>query len=197
MISVHTIITIIVWEFAIVFLAAIIFFAFLYGRSTIKDNPKKAYIFLATGRHISLPIKGDMIGKPTKAGTRYKYANNEIIFVPTNYGEKYIKCRRAIFISRYGQLIASPFDDDVSLSEDEKNDLIYDICESHIGSDVMRFIKGKGAVSIIIVAIIAFVIGAAIVIGFTQFQKVNQQKMQQQPAQTQPVQPNPNIIEVK
>lgn len=196
--TIQTLVQIILSILGVIILFGMIGTAFLYGKSTIKDNPHKAYVFVKTGRHISKPIKAEMIDKPTREGCIFKYSRDKIITVPTGYQDLYIANRRMIFVNHIGELIALPFKGDVKLSEDERSSLIYEICASHVGSDAMRFLKGKNTANIIIVAIIAFVIGAIAVYGFINFQEVmseRQAKIEQQKPSTQQELPKP--VEVK
>ena len=80
-----TLLLIILWLFIGILFIAILLLTFLYGRLTVKDNPKKALIFLKTGKHISKPIKGYIVGKSSQRGTRFNYLD-KTIFVPHKYG---------------------------------------------------------------------------------------------------------------
>ena len=167
--TLQLLVLIFLWSFGVLLLCATFLTLYLLGRHSIRDNPNKALVFIKTGKHVSRPVRASLSGKPSKTGSRFKYGKN-IVFVPTKYDDYFHCCRRMIFVSHVGQLIASPFGNDVELSSDERNELIYELCESHIGSDAMKAIRGKSATNIIVVAIIAFAIGAIIVFGVTQYQ---------------------------
>lgn len=194
MISIQTLFIIVLCIFTAVFLAGILLIVYLFGRRSVKDNPNLASIFLKTGLHIGKPIKGKLSDKTAK-GFKYSYKLNraeKIVLVPASYKEHYYCNRRSIYINRLGQLVASPFFDDVSLDETEKEDLIYELITSHIGRDGMKALKGKQSpASIVVIAIIAFVIGVVAVFGYQYMQSA----MQPKPQQTQQNLPTP--IEVK
>ena len=171
---------------------AIIVLTFLYGRLTVKDNPTKALIFLKTGRHIGKPIKGNMVGKPSQTGTRFNYLD-KTIFVPHKYGDYFHLNRRMVFVNHVGQLVPMPFSDDMSLSDDEKGELIYDLCASHIGADSIKALKGKQTMSVLIIGIIAFVLGILAMFGYNYMQNV----MTQQQAQSSQQQQEKPPIEIK
>ena len=170
----------------------------LIGRKSINDNPNKAIILIKTGLHTGI-AKG-ILKDTTKRGVNYKY-NNKVIFVPSSYQELFCANKRILFVSGMGQLIASPFGKDVELADTEKEDLIYELIESHIGADGMRALRGKQSMSIIMVALIAFAIGAIGVYGVIQFQNTIAQKQPAPVTQTQTQQPKqvmpPKSIEVK
>lgn len=190
----RTFIIIILWLWGVCFLVSIFIITYLLGRFSIKDNPQKALVFVKTGRHISNPFKANMKGKPSRKGTRYKYGDN-IVLVPTSYGDYYYRNKRLIYINRVGQIVALPFDDDTKLADDEKNELIYELVESHIGADAMRELKGHSAMNVIIIAVVSFILGAIIIFGAIQFQKVMEQNKAQQAIQTEQLLPTP--IQVK
>lgn len=165
----YILLLILLWGIGSILFIAFLLLIFLFGRHTVKDNPTKALIFLKTGKHINSPMVGKLAGKPTKSGSRYTYGKNTI-FVPAGYGDNYYKNKRMIFINRLGQLIASPFDGDISLSDDEKNELIYDLVSSKIGSDSIKALQGFGKMNIIIIAVVAFVLGIIAVFGYNYMQ---------------------------
>ncbi len=156
--SLYTFALILLWAFVVVFIIALIIITFVLGRHSIKDNPTKAYIFRKTGRHISKPIKGEMIGKPVSRGSKFKYGKH-IVLVPISYADNYFCQRRMIFINRAGQVIASPFTDDTKLADKENEELIYEVIEGHIGSDAIKALKGKNVVPSLLIIIIAFAMG--------------------------------------
>lgn len=188
--NLHLFVMIIIWAFVVVFSIALFLLIFLIGRWTVKDNPTKAFIFIKTGNHISSPIKAKLMGKPSKLGSRWKYGKygKNVIFLPASYKDYYHKNRRAIYINRIGQLIASPFDDDQPLTDDEKNELIYELVTSHIGADGMRALKGKGNLSILFVIIIVVVIMAVGIFGYNYYTKNMAQQQQPATQQQQPAQ---------
>ena len=168
--TLQTLTWIIIWFFILLFIAGIVIVTFLFGRSSAKDLPGEAAVFVKTGIHISKPYKAKLFGVG-QAGLGFFYGNKKVVFKPTEYKEYFYQNRRAIYVNHAGQLIASPFTDDVELSNNEKEDLIYEMCASHVGADGMRAIKNKDAKSIIVVALAAFIIGMAAVIGFNAFQE--------------------------
>ena len=190
--NLYTLILIFLWAFVGLLIIGIFFLTFLYGRLTVKDNPNKAIIFIKTGRHVGKPIKGYIDGKSTNSGCKYKY-NNNYIFVPHQYGDVFYCSKRLLFLNRKGQLIPMPFDDDLSLSEDEKAELIYELCESHIGADSIRALKGKQSFSIILIGVVAFVLGILAVISYTYISDV--MAAQQIPSKPPTTQEKP--VEVK
>ena len=174
-----TLLLIILWSFIALLFIAIIIITFLYGRLTVRDNPKKALIFLKTGKHVSKPIKGKIMGKPNQMGTRFNYLD-KTIFVPHKYGDYFHLNRRMVFVNHVGQLVPMPFSDDKELSNDEKEELIYELCASHIGADSIKALKGKQTMSILIIGIIAFVLGILAMFGYNYMQDVMLQQQQQQ-----------------
>ena len=70
--------------------------------------------------------------------------------MPKKYEENYYNNKRLIFLSKIGQLVSSPFQNDIDLAPSEREDLIYELIESHIGSDGMRALKGKSSINIIL-----------------------------------------------
>jgi len=192
--TLHTLLIILLWAFSIVFLFGLILITFLIGRSTIKDNPDKALIYVRNGLHVDKPIKAIRKGKSNR-GVSYKYGKNTV-FVPSTYAEVYHHNRRMVFLNKIGQVIALPFSVDVTLNSDEKSDLIYELIESHIGADSIRALKGKSNLSIIMVALIAFAIGAIAVYGILQFQSTMNQKapVTPTPASAAPISGEPVII---
>ena len=190
MISLQTLLIIVICAFGGVFVLASLLFAYIYGRHTIKDNPTEALIFVKTGLHINRPIKAKISEKNNK-GYSFMY-KDKVVF----YDEIYYKQKRMFFINRVGQLIATPFNQDVELANDEKESLIYELCSSHIGADGMRALKGKNTVNIVIVAFVAFIIGVIAVFGWNYIQSslvVSPNTTQQ----SKPTQPSQTPIQIK
>ena len=194
--TLQSLVLIFLWSFIVLLLLATFLIIFLLGRHSIRDNPNKALVYVKTGKHISKPLNGKIDGKPTNKGSKYTYGKN-IVFVPARYGDYFHRSKRMLFVSHLGQLVASPFSDDIELSGDEKNELIYGLVESHIGADAMRAIKGKSTINILIVAIIAFAIGAIIVFGVTQYQAQSDLKQTNNIQQVEPETPKEKPQEVK
>lgn len=180
----QTLVWFIIWFIILLIVAGIILVTFLFGRRSIRDKPNEAVVFVKTGLHIQKPFKAKLSITSNK-GQAFVYGNNKITFNPIKYKEHYFCERRMIFITHAGQLVASPFSDDIALSETEKEDLIYEMCASHVGADGMRALKGKSTTSILIIALVAFVIGIAAVIGFNAFQ--GQMAKQQAPSSQQQI----------
>lgn len=141
----------------------------MLGRVSTRDNPERARIFIKTGNHISKPIKGKRT-TVTRKGDMYSYSG-KVVCVPRSYGENYQLGKRVIYISKAGQLIASPFDSDKKLATDEKSTLIYELVSNTIGAEGLRAMKGKQSVNVIFIAIACFVIGVGVVLGFTYFKE--------------------------
>ena len=194
--TLQSLVLIFLWSFGALLLCASFLVWYLLGRHSIRDNPNKALVYVKTGKHISKPLNGKIDGKPTNKGSKYTYGKN-IVFVPARYGDYFHRSKRMLFVSHLGQLVASPFSDDIELSGDEKNELIYGLVESHIGADAMRAIKGKSTINILIVAIIAFAIGAIIVFGVTQYQAQSDLKQTNNIQQVEPETPKEKPQEVK
>lgn len=171
--TMHTLIMMILWGFTFLLLAGLFLTVFIIGRRSVRDNITKAIIFKRVGNRIR-KLKGDLMEKPSSSGCRYKYGN-DTIFVPKKYSEDFFECRRIIFINNLGQLVASPFGDDKPLSKTERSDLIYELFENKIGFDVIKAIKGNAKVGLLLVAIIAFVVGALAVSAYTQMSKTTKQ----------------------
>lgn len=185
--TLHTLLLIILWFIIAVLFIAIIVLTFIWGRSTIKDDSSKALVLVKTGSHISQVIKAKVSERSNK-GHSFMY-KNKVVFVPATYEEIYIRNKRMIFINRAGQLIASPFSNDISLSTDERDSLIYELVSSHIGADAVRNMKGKTSTNIIVIAIVAFIVGALVVYGFNYYQDTVSQRQTktQQPTIQQPI----------
>lgn len=169
----------------IAFISGLVFAIFYIGRKSVQDNPDKAIVLKKTGQHIT-PYKGVKTAK-SRSGISFKY-DKKIVLIPNAYHETYILNKRIIFVNKDNQIIASPFDDDVSISSSEKNDLIYELIESHIGADGMRALRGNNMPSVILVGVLAFAIGVVVCFGFLNFQdsmkdkQTGTQQTQEQPA---------------
>lgn len=193
-----TLLWILFWFIIALIVVGLFIIVFFWGRRTIKDNPDKALILILTGKHIDNVFKGELHVRNNK-GISFKYNTNKFIFVPNKYEEIYHRNRRLLHLNKAGQLIASPFANEIEISTDEKSTLIYELCASHIGADGMKALKGMASfkLSIIIIAIIAFIIGGIAVYGYNQYQ-IRQTQQQIQPAQpTQQQKPTQQPIEVK
>ena len=192
--TLSTLITILLWSFIIIFTVGIFLVSYLLGKHSIKDNPNQALIFVKTGSSVGKPRKA-ILHETSKKGCCYRFKyNNKFIFVPTEYEEIYYCNKRMLFISKQGQIVASPFATDVQLKDEASENLIYELCASHVGADGMRALKGKSTTSVIIVAVIALIIGIIGTFGFIQLQDVMaKQALQQQPK----IQQLPPPVEVK
>lgn len=181
--------------YGLVALAGIIFIIYYLGRLSVRNNPQKAIVLCKNG--LSVSTKKATLHEKTSEGYSYKVNGvSEFLLVPQRYQEVYYRGKRILFTGKTGQLISSPYDKDISLSKEESNNLIYELCASHIGADGMRALQGKKPMQTIIVAIVAFAIGAIAVFGITHFQQLQATKQIQQSQPTQPTQQN-KIIEVK
>lgn len=191
--TLQLLVQIILWSFALVLLFALMLAVFIIGRQTIRNNPKKASIFIKNGSNIELPEIGRLHEK-TKEGCSYKYGEN-IVMIPQKYEEVYYRNKRMVFVNHIGKLIALPFDKDIALDNEKSENLIYELCSTHIGADSIRALKGTKTVNVIIIALIAFALGAIIVFGFTEYMKSNTQPIANiEVPKEKPTQP---IIEVK
>lgn len=176
---------------------AILIFTYLHGRKSVRDDPNKGLIFIKTGKSIAYPLKAKL-SEIGKKGSSYIYKctyGGSVVMLPKSYGEYYYHNKRMIFITHLGQLIASPFDTDIPLTEEESKSLIYELCSSHIGADGIRALKGKQS-AIILIAIIAFAVGVVAMFGFNQFQTTMQNRQNTETQQQIQV-PNQIPVEVK
>lgn len=159
-------------------LIALFIFVFFWGKHTVRDNPNKAAIFIKTGQHLSKPYKGNLIAE-NKQGFLFSF-ENDFVMVPRSYEMDYHKGKRLIFIDAKARLIACPFNNDTSLDDNDKGTLIYELVASKIGADGMKALRGKPTMNIIVIAIIAFIIGGAIV-GFYNYAQQKQSIPQSAP----------------
>lgn len=166
--TLQTLVTIILIFFAILFFVAFLIITFFFGRQSVQDKADKGAVFVKTGLHVK-GYKAKRCGQD-KGGDAFIFGKNEYIFVPDTYKKRYFNDRRLIFINNVGELIASPFDDDKPLNDTQKTDLVYEICASHVGADGMRAMKGYTKMSFLYL-IIAFIIGAGMVLGYQSFQE--------------------------
>lgn len=193
--NVVTFLWIIVWFFAILFVAGILLIVFLFGRSSKEDNPNLASIFINKGLHCEKPVKG-ILHRKGKKGESFKYGQGNIVMIPNEYKRRYYNNKRMVFVEHKGQIIASPFDNDVPITESQAEDLIYDICESHVVSDGLRALRGKSAVKLMSVIVIVVIIACVGVFGYNYLSK--QQSTQQNTPIEQPANNKLNEpIEVK
>lgn len=191
MISIQTILNILITAFAVIVFAATIILTYVLTKRNIRNDINKCTVLANIGGDI-IPIKGKL-KQVVKKGFRYNYGR-WFILVPRRYKEEYVNHRRLIFVGKTGQLISSPFDKDIPLAEDERNDLIYEIVESAIGNDAVKAAKSSSkAVNIVMIIVIAFIVGLIAIVGY------NMMQGQITPAQTstieQPIDNTP--IEVK
>lgn len=163
------------------FIVGIFIVVFQLGKRTVWNNDKKAYVFKDTGTEYIL-YKGTRPENPTDKGSIYYYSDT-FILVPQKYTKKYIKSKLAIFIDSAGSLISAPTHNDKKLLPNEKEDLLYSIIEANIGSNAVKALKGVQKGSVILIAIIAFVVGAVAVLGFNYIKE--QYSQQQQPVKQQ------------
>lgn len=189
----NTLIWVIIWFWLLLLIAGIILTVFLLGQRSVKDKPNEAAVFVKTGIHISKPFKAKLFSSGN-TGLGFFYGEKKIVFEPAKYKEHYYHNRRAIFVNHAGQLVASPFTDDVTLSDPEKEDLIYELCSGKIGADGHRAMRGKGMPNSIIIAVVAFVIGIAVVLGFNAFQEQMAKRQTNVPQQQAPIQIHPQEV---
>lgn len=155
---------------ALAMLSATYVITYIIGKRTARNNPDNGLVMIKNGSDIP-SYKAKCIQK-TRLGRRYRYNKDKTVIVPNKYTPEYNNYRRLIWLSVSGQVIATPFDKDEKLSDSEREDLIYEMFETHVGSDGMRALKSKtSTMNIVIVAIIAVLIGAIATFGVIQFQK--------------------------
>lgn len=192
--NLHTLALIILWSLSIILFLGTCITIFIIGRRSIKDNPNEALIFVKTGLHISKPIKAKKTDT-SKIGSIFSYGK-KIVLIPSSYGEHYHKNKRLIFISREGQLVASPFDTNITLLEDEKENLIYELVSGHIGADAMKALKGSKTINVIIIAVVAFAFGIIAVFSYNYIQSYYASNIPTEPAISEKAK-LPNAIEIK
>lgn len=192
----YRLVLIFLWTLAGIILIASFILTYFIGKKRVRDNPNKAYIFVKRGNHIGTPFKGEIAGKPSRNGTRYKY-NNTTVLVPSTYGEIYHKTRRMIIVNYIGQIIASPFTDDKPLSKLERENLIYEFTESHIGSDAIKALKGNKAFGMFIIIVVAFIIGLIAIVGYNYMKSTMGTAPVNTPAQQEQSTTKPQEIDLK
>lgn len=163
--NLQTIVIILASIYGLVLLAGFLFVVFLFGRLSVKNDPRKALVYIISGSQMSRPKAGKMAGNPTKLGCKYIYGNNTV-FVPASYREYYYQGKRIIYLTRLGQLIATPFSAKETLSDDEKNELIYELVSSHIGADSMRALQGKFNLNIVMIIVIVIIVSLLAAFGY-------------------------------
>lgn len=194
--TIQQLIFILLASFAAVMFIALLILVFIYGRATVKDKPNEAAIFVKNGKHVDKPFKAKLI-ESGRNGLCFMYKKHTVM-IPKSYADIFYRNRRMIFINHIGQLIAQPFDkQDIPITKSAQDNLIYEMVSSHIGADGMRALKGKPTQSIIIVAILAFAIGAVAVFGFNYF-KDNYKPASKPPVTQQQIQiPSGEVVEVE
>lgn len=161
----HPLILFVIIFFSTIFVIGLFVATWFISKSRVKNKPENAIVLVKSGQEI-LPYKGKQNGKPSNKATRYDYNKDNFVLVPNKYNPDFIKNKRLIFVSRQGQVVASPFDKVQSLTSTEREKLIYEFVESKIGGEAIREIKGKSAVNVIFIAVVAFVVGIACVFLF-------------------------------
>lgn len=182
--------------FGLVLSFGIFLLVFLWGRKSVRNNPNKGLVFVKTGLQLLPPFKA-IRDESCNKGSLFLYGNKQKVIVPVTYHETFFRGRRVIFVNRKHQLISSPFDDDVRIDESEKETLIYKLLESKIGSQSIEALQGK-SYNVIVIAIVAFIIGAALAFVAFRYQDFAQSKQAAQIPITAPAPTNlPAPIEVK
>lgn len=168
--TVHTLIVIILAFWASLLVIGLFVAVFFLGRSSIKKNDENSALVLVKVGHEIKAYKGKLFGV-CKSGIGFIY-NRSIAIVPFKFKRIFHKNRLLIFMNNQEQVISSPFDNDEKLTDEEKKGLIYELFESHLGADAIRALKGKGQglLTIIIVGIVAFALGAILVYGVINLQ---------------------------
>lgn len=142
--------------FGIIILVLSFVLTYHLGKGKVKNNPNEAIVFVKNGVEI-VPYKGKL-ALTSKSGCRFSYLKEKFVLVPNNYTVEYCKNKRAIWIGKIGQLISSPFDSSEQLSDTERENLIYELTESQIGSEAVRAIKGNKGSSILMIIIIGVIV---------------------------------------
>lgn len=167
--NVHTLLTIILVFFGIIFTATAFILTIILSRKSVKNNPKKATILIKNGAE-TIGYKGTFSGLCDK-GYRYNYDKDKFVAVPIRYEPIFHRNRRLLFLNNINQVIVNPFGKDVELNPDEKSDLLYALVSGQIGAEAVKAIRGKTTVNIWVIAIIAFVIGAIAILGYNYMSK--------------------------
>ena len=192
--NLQTLLVLLAILFGLIFIFGSYILTYTIARKRVKNDASKATILVKNGLE-TIAKKAQLKGVNNK-GVSYIY-EHKVLFVPNSYQHVYHKNRRLLFVTHLGQQIASPFASDTPLSDTEKSDLIYELTAGTIGADGLRAIKGKSSTNVILVAIIAFVIGAIAVYGILNYQDIIAQQ-QLPPTQSQQQPANlPIPIEVK
>ena len=165
----QTVLLILLWVLGFILLFGLLLVVFLFGRMSLSDKLNKGWIFLNNSGRMATPKRAIKIDS-VKRGALYSYGKSFII-LPTKYKKIFWKGRVLIFANRENQLIASPFDKDILPTISEREALIYDVLESNVGSSAIKAIKSKKNMAInVIIAGVAFALGAILTYGFVSFQ---------------------------
>lgn len=141
------------------------------------DSENKAWIFIDIAGRLKQK-KGILLTK-TSEGETWSYGDKEIVIVPNDsksFPIKYWKHRRKIDVLN-GNLLASPIGNFESEAGIGKIQLIKDLTLSHIGSDMVKSMQGRGislTMLIIIIVIVAVVVGGGVFFFDKQSQKAVQ-----------------------
>lgn len=180
--TIQTLLIIIGIFWGMVLLSLSFIFTYYYGKKRVKNNPENATILIEHGHEVI--VQKAKLNLVSKTGSRYIY-NNKSVLVPVKYKVRYIKNRRLLFLNKIGQIIATPFDIEEKLSDTEREELIYELMESKIGTDVVKAIKGGKAGNAIILIVIAFIVGVIAVFGYQYFSNSMKQSTTQKQTTTQ------------
>ena len=162
---------------------------------TQRDDVSKAKIFRDIG--LSYEVIDGVAIATSNTGITYQYGKNKTVIVPHSYGIKYIKHKRVIGVGTSDSLLPNPLG--VSRIERTENysELIKQLTLGHIGADIVKAVSSsKFQLSWIMIAIIAFIIGAVGMQVYNGMQKSGQ-PVQQPTAQVQPVQPAASPITIE
>lgn len=190
MISIQTLAIILLSAFGVVILAASFVITYIIAKRRTKNNPNNAIVILRNGQE-GEAFKAKL-HKISRLGYRYIYkANGKIkhVILPKKYEPFYVRNNLWIFIRDIGDIVSSPFHEKDKLSDAEREELIYEVVETHIASDGMRALKGGKGIN---TALIIIIIIAAIVLGGFGIQFIQKQSAQQAaqvlpPPVTQPI----------
>lgn len=173
-------------------------FIYAAGKRSVKDTDERAYIHIDKDGHIRRPIVG-IRAQTTQKGIAYIYNidnKKSIVIIPASYEVRHYLGKRDIYIGREGQLIASPFNSDIQLSNLEKDDLFHSIFKSKMLVEAVKHISGKGSnksIIVVIIIIAAIVVVVGIGGGYYAGHQTQSKPPITQPTQTQPVQPSIDI----
>lgn len=156
----------------------------LYWHSHTKDDYRKLYVFKENGKHTN-NYKGKLETENSD-GIVYLYkVDNDIekITVPHNYGFTYWRHRRKVDIDSKNRLVLH--NDSYRVKQHDYDMIIKSLTIGKIGADIVNAVKSHKAKvgTIVMVAVIAFVIGIGVILGYNYY--TNRQQAINKPPTTQ------------